>query len=362
MVKVVDDMAEEYKLRRGDGKRLLLNKEQIKIDLQEGTADAADLGSIPTLSSTELDQLLEILTLPGRMVGVEAGMEVPITHDISTIRLDGDQGNSGVGIPSSRLVGMMFHERALGADTMELGHIDYSFKPVKPVIAQEMQTMEVCQQNMIVPLFYGAMPNMGLYYTPDGPYENPGDLMKAFKIEEAQESTMRSAEHLTRDTIWIMQRMMKSGADGVNFDTTGAAGDGDMYGTLRAIEALRKEFPHMFINAGMAGEMVLGMHGEVAYDGTVLAGLWPHQQVKLIAKAGADTFGPVVNTNTSKSSPWNLARAVTFVKEAVKESPIPCIVDMGMGVGGIPMFETPPIDAVSRASKAMVEIAHVDGI
>ena len=27
---------------------------------------------------------------------------------------------------------------------------------------------------------------------------------------------------------------------------------------------------------------------------------------------------------------------------------------MGMGVGGIPMFETPTIDAVSRASKAMI--------
>lgn len=355
-------MAKEYELRRGDGKRLFMTKEQIKSDLEEGSNDAAELGSIPALSSADLDKLMEILTLPGRMVGVEPGKEVPVTHDIGTIRLDGDQGNSGVGIPSSRLVGMMFHERAMGADTMELGHIDYSFKPVKPVIAQEMQTMEVCQQNMIVPVLYGAMSNMGLYYTPDGPFENPGDLMKAFKIKEAQESTEHSAEHLTRDMVWIMQRMMKSGADGVNFDTTGAAGDGDMYATLNAIEALRKQYPEMFIEAGMAGEMVLGMHGELTYDGTVLAGLWPHQQVKLIAKAGANVFGPVVNTNTSKSSPWNLARSVAFVKETVKVSPIPCHVDMGMGVGGIPMLETPPIDAVSRASKAMVEVAGVDGI
>lgn len=355
-------MAKEYELRRGDGKRLFMTKEQIVADLEAGSADAADLGSIPTLSSTELDKLLEILTLPGRMVGVEAGKEVPVTHDIGTIRLDGDQGNSGVGIPSSRLVGMMYHERALGADSMELGHIDYSFKPVKPVIAQEMQAMEVCQQNMIIPLLYGAMPNMGLYYTPDGPFENPGDLMKAFKIKEAQESTEKAAEHLTRDMVWIMQRLMKAGADGVNFDTTAAAGDGDMYATLHAIEALRKQYPEMFIEAGMAGEMILGMHGELSYDGQTIAGIWPHQQSKLIAKAGANVFGPVVNTNTSRSSPWNLARAVAFVKEAVKESPIPCHVNMGMGVGGIPMFETPPIDAVSRASKAMVEVAGVDGI
>jgi dimethylamine--corrinoid protein Co-methyltransferase len=31
-------------------------------------------------------------------------------------------------------------------------------------------------------------------------------------------------------------------------------------------------------------------------------------------------------------------------------------------VGGVPMFETPPIDIVTRASVAMVEIARVDGL
>jgi len=203
---------------------------------------------------------------------------------------------------------------------------------------------------------------MGLYYTPDGPFENPGDLMKAFKIQEAWESMEHAAEHLTRDTVWVMQKLFASGADGVNFDTTAAAGDGDFYGTLHAIEALRKEFPDMYIEAGMAGEMVLGMHGGLQYDGKTLAGLWPHQQVQLVAKAGANVFGPVVNTNTSKTSAWNLARAVTFIKRAVADSPIPCHVNMGMGVGGIPMLETPPVDAVTRASKAMVEIAGVDGI
>ena len=355
-------MTTKYALRMGDGKRIFMTREEILADLKEGMADAADLGSIPDLSDDELEKLVEILIMPSRMVGVEPGMEVPVTHDIGTIRIDGDQGNSGVGIPSSRLVGSMMHERAFGADTMELGHIDYSFKPVKPVIAQEMQTMEVCQQNMIVPLFYGAMPNMGLYYTPDGPFENPGDLMKAFKIREAQESMEHAADHLTRDMIWIMQRLMSAGADGVNFDTTGAAGDGDMFATLHAVEALRKEFPEMYIEVGMAGELMLGLHGEMEYDGTVLAGLWPHEQAPLVAKAGANVFGPVVNTNTSKSSAWNLGRAVTFVRSAVEASPIPCHVNMGMGVGGIPMFETPTIDAVSRASKAMVEVAGVDGI
>ena len=355
-------MTSEYALRMGDGKRIFMTKDQILADMKEGMADAADLGEIPDLTGDELDKLVEIIMMPSRMVGVEPGMEVPVTHDISTIRIDGDQGNSGVGIPSSRLVGMLMHERAFGADTMELGHIDYSYKPVKPIISQEQQTMEVCQQNMIVPLFYGAMPNMGLYYTPDGPFPNPGDLMKSFKIKEAQEAMEGAADHLTRDIVWIMQRMMAAGADGINFDTIGAAGDGDMFASLNAIEQLRKEFPDIYIETGMAGELMLGLHGEMEYDGTVLAGLWPHQQAPLAAKAGSNVFGPVVNTNTSKSFAWNLGRAVTFIKSAVAASPIPCHVNMGMGVGGIPMLETPTIDAVSRASKAMVEVAGVDGI
>lgn len=355
-------MTKEYALRRGDGMRLMMTKSQIVDDLQDGMNDAVDLGAIPVLSADELDKLAEILMMPGRMVGVEPGREVPVTHDIGTLRLDGDQGNSGVGIPSSRLVGMMFHERAMGADTMELGHIDYSYKPVKPVISNEMQAMEVVQQNMIVPILYGAMPNMGLYYTPDGPYANPGDLMKNFMIEEAQKATEQSAEHLAKDMVWIMQKMMKAGADGANFDTIGAAGDGDFLASLNAVEKLRKQFPNMYIETGVAGEMILGMHGELKYDGQTLAGMWPHQQVKLLAKAGSNVYGPAINTNTSKSFPWNLGRAVTFVKAAVEASPIPVHVNMGMGVGGIPMLETPTIDAVSHASKAMVEVAGVDGI
>ena len=112
----------------------------------------------------------------------------------------------------------------------------------------------------------------------------------------------------------------------------------------------------------MASEMVMGFHGELTYDGVRLAGLWPHQQVKLVEKAGAHVFGPVVNTNTRMSTPWNVARAVTFVKECSRVAEIPVHANVGMGVGGVPMFEVPPIDVVSRASAAMVEIGRVDGL
>ena len=348
--------------RMGDGKRVEMSKEEILADIQAGFADAADMGEIPALTSDEMEMLFEIITDRNRIVGVEPGHEVVLTYDIGQLDFTGDNGNSGNGVDMGRLEAALLHERALGADTFELAHADYSIKPVKPVIANEMQTMEEIQNEIVAPYFYGAMPNMGLYYAPDGPYGNPADLMREFKLEESMASSEAASEHLARDIEFVATKIIQAGADGFNFDTTASAGDADFVGTLKGVEALRKNCPDAYINLGMAGESVMGIHGSIEYDGQIVAGLYPHQQVKLAQKAGASVFGPVVNTNTSKSLAWNLARAVTFIKECVKVSELPCHVNMGMGVGGIPMCETAPIDAVTRCNKAMVEIAHVDGI
>ena len=348
--------------RMGDGKRVEMSKEEIFADIQAGTADAADMGEIPALTSDEMEMLFEIISDRNRIVGVEPGHEVVLTYDIGQLDFTGDNGNSGNGVDMGRLEAALLHERALGADTFELAHADYSIKPVKPVIANEMQTMEEIQNEIVAPYFYGAMPNMGLYYAPDGPYGNPADLMREFKLEESMASSEAASEHLARDIEFVSTKIIQAGADGFNFDTTASAGDADFVGTLNGVEALRRNCPDAYINLGMAGESVMGIHGSIEYDGQIVAGLYPHQQVKLAQKAGASVFGPVVNTNTSKSLAWNLARAVTFIRECVKVSELPCHVNMGMGVGGIPMCETAPIDAVTRCNKAMVEIAHVDGI
>lgn len=348
--------------RMGDGQRVELSEAELRQELELGTQDAADRGKIPPLAQEELDYLFEIFANPNRVVGVEPGREVVLTHDIGTLRLMGDQGNSGVGIPLSRVQGIQVHERALAVDTMELGHIDYSFKPVKPVIAMEQQEYENALLVTIVPLLYGAMPNLGTYYQPDGPFPNPSDLMPQGKIKEAHEAQEHAIEHAVRDMVYIAEKLYSVGGDGINFDTTAAAGDADFLATLRAIETLRQKYPDMAIQVGMSGEFILGIHGRLEYQGQRLAGMYPHQQVKVVEKAGATIFGPVVNTNTSKSFPWNLARAVTFVKACTEAASIPIHVNVGMGVGGIPVFETPPIDAVTRASKAMVEIGKVDGL
>jgi dimethylamine--corrinoid protein Co-methyltransferase len=342
--------------RLGDGSPTELTESELMQDLEEGTADAADRGKISPLSQGELKYLFDIFSSPMGFVSVERGNEIVLTHDASTIKV------RRAGVAVNRIQALQIFEKLLGADTVDFGHIDYSFKAIKPIVGMEQPVLEQALLVTHVPISYGAMPNLGMYSQPDGPFPNPSELLPQGKIEEARSSYEGSVEAAVDDMVFASSAMYESGADEINFDTTGAAGDADFLAALRATEILKKKYPDICIELGMAGEFVLGMHAELTYDGVRLAGLYPHQQVKLAEKAGVTIFGPVVTTNTSMSCPWNLSRAVTFMKACCDVANIPIHVNMGMGVGGVTVNDHPPIDVVSRASKAMVEICRLDGL
>ena len=347
---------EKIRTRMGDGSFIELTGGELKNDLEEGTQNAATAGEIDPLSQDEIDHLFDIFTTPTRFTSVEMGREIILTYDAGTLKI------RRVGFSGGRIQALQIYEKILGADTMELDHVDYSFKAVKTIVGNEQPVLEQALLVTTPPLFYGAMPNLGYYTQPDGPAPNPAELLPMGKISEAREAHEQTIELAIKDMVYVASAMHESGADGINFDTTGAAGDPDFHATLQACEILKKKYPEICIEMGMAGEFILGMHGELAYQGVRLAGLYPHQQVKLVEKAGATIFGPVVNTNTSKSSPWNISRAVTFMKACGEASQIPIHVNMGMGVGSVPVTNFPPIDVVSRASKAMTEIVRLDGL
>jgi len=131
---------------------------------------------------------------------------------------------------------------------------------------------------------------------------------------------------------------------------------------LRASEILREKYPGIFIEMGMAGEFILGIHGGLTYDGVRLAGLYPHEQVKMAAKAGVNIYGPDVNTKPSRSCAWNVARVITMMKACVENAEIPIHPNMGMGVGGTPLTGIIASDAVCRGATAVVEVGRVDGL
>jgi dimethylamine--corrinoid protein Co-methyltransferase len=341
----------------GDGSMVHMSEEEIRADIKEGIQDAVERGKIDPLTPEEESYLYDIVTMPGAIVGVEHGMQVVTSNDSGA-----DKISTKCGVPVSRDINAMLHERILGCDSVDIGYSDYNYKTVKGVAKREATVLKQALHNTTMPLFYGAMPNLGFYTKPDGPVDNWAVLLPEGKVKEAMAAQEEAIDHAVRDIVYVAEQMHDVGADAFMLDTTGAAGDADVLVSLKATEIIREKFPDMPVEIGMAGEFILGMHGKLKYNDTRLAGLYPHKQVKLVEKAGASIFGAVVNTNCNKSFPWNIARVCTFIKACTEVAEIPVHANVGMGVCGVPMCENLPSDIVSKADKALIEIARIDGL
>ena len=337
--------------RLGDGSLVRMTPSEIRADLEEATAVGAKKSKTTPLAPEDLDQLLEIFASNAKFSAVDVGDELILSCDGS--------GNLDSGTRLDELYSYQSHR---GADIIELYHIDYSYKAIKTILSFETQTMKSAQLNLVAPLQYGAMPDLGRYSQPDGPVANWSELMPLGRIDEARAAQEEAMEHAVRDMVFVAEGMIEAGADGLDFDTAGAAGDADLLAALRAVEEIKSRHPDIGIELGMASEFVLGMHGQLEFHGRRLAGLWPRDLVKLAAEAGVTMFGPAVNVNTTKSVAWNVARALTIVKPCVDEAEIPVHMNVGMGVGGVPMTPYPPADAVARVSRAMRQVGRLDGL
>jgi len=339
------------KTRLGDGSLIELSPADLRIDIESGTAAAATRAKVAPLTEDELAHLFDIFASNSRFTGVDIGDEVVLSIDGS--------GNADSG---SVVDGLLQWQNHMGADIVELWNHDYSFKAVKTVLPFEKQAMRVAQLNLVAPVQYGAMPDLGRYSMPDGPCPNWSELLPMGRIDEARAAQERAAEHAERDMVFVAEGMWEAGADALDFDTAGAAGDADFLATLHAVETLRARYPDMGIELGMSTEFVLGMHGELTYHGRRLAGMWAADQLAMATQAGATVFGPAVTVDTGRTVAWNTARAITLVQPCVDQARIPVHMNVGMGVGGIPMAMYCPVDATARVSRAMVDILRLDGL
>jgi len=336
--------------RMGDGSLTEMTRSQIRADLEAGTELAADRAGAEPLTGEELDHLLDIYASSARFAAVDIGDEVVLTNDGTGTKYIGSVGAD-----------LQIYEQVLGVDVIELWQADYSYKAVKTNAAHEAQWMKMAQALCTNPIQYGAMPDLGRYSTPDGPIPNWSELLGEGRIDEARSAQEEAAEMLVDDIIYVADQLVEAGADGIDMDTTGAAGDCDFLAALKACARLRDKYPDLGLEIGIAGEFIIGMHGEVTYEGQRLAGLWPREQLELVQGAGASIYGPCVNINSGKSTAWNIARAITMIKPCMEIAEIPIHANVGMGVGAVPMHVYPPADATSRAAKAFVELLKVDG-
>jgi len=337
--------------RMGDGQLVEMTRSEIRADVEAGIEAAVKRAKVPPLSQDEVDHVVDIYASPVRFIGVDIGDEVVLSCD-----------GTGMKTVATRLQDMQAFEQWMGADLTELCVGDYSLKVVRTILPYEAQQLHDAQLALIAPCQYGVMPNLGLYSKPDGPCENWSGLLPEARIDEARAALDEAVEYAVKDMVNLADAVYEAGADALDWDTTAASGDAEFLAALKATEIIRKKYPDMGVQLGMAGEFVLGMHGAVEYDGVRLAGLWPKEQMKLAEKAGATMYGPVVNVNTGKSCAWNMGRALTIVKPCMDEATIPVHMNVGMGVGAVPMFKYPPVDAVCRSAKACVEILRIDGL
>jgi len=344
-------MAQRIPTRLGDGSLVELTRAELEADLHAGSEAAVKRAKVEPLTDDDIGHLLDIFSSSAKFSAVDYGDEVVLSFDGS--------GNADI---SSPVLEQVIYQNHHGADMIELWHHDYSYKAVRTVLPFQTQMLKDAQQQTVVPLNYGAMPDLGRYSQPDGPAPNWSQLMPLGKIAEAREAQVEAMVHLEHDMWCVIEGMVDTGVDGIDFDTAGAAGDADLLATLRVARKVRDTWPDIGVEIGQAAELVLGMHGELEYDGLRLAGQWPLGQLHACTAAGATIFGPAVNVNTTKSLAWNTARACALIKPVTAEATIPVHVNAGMGVGGVPMTPYPPTDATSRASKALVDICKIDGL
>ena len=344
-------MGQRIPTRLGDGSLVEMTRAEIEADLHAGSELAAKRAKVDPLTDDEIAHLLDIFTSPAKFSSVDYGDEVVLSFDGS--------GNADIGAP---VLEQIVYQNHHGADMIELWHHDYSYKAVRTVLSFQTQLLKDAQMQTVVPLNYGAMPDLGRYSQPDGPIPNWSELMPLGKVAEARAAQEEAMTHLEKDMWCVVEAMVAAGADGLDFDTAGAAGDADLLATLRVARRVRETWPDIGVEIGQAAELVLGMHGELEFDGVRLAGQWPLGQLCAVTAAGATIFGPAVNVNTTKSLAWNTARACALVKPVTAEATIPVHMNAGMGVGGVPMTPYPPTDATSRASRAIVDICKVDGL
>lgn len=342
--------------RMGDGYMVDMTIDEIRHDVNIAVEEAAKKAKCPPLDKGEIEALIDIICDDKKFVSVDRGNELILTYDSQQEKFE------RAGIRTSRIQTLKTYERVLMSDTLEMSARFYDFKYIKPYIAEEQAEVADLLLETTPMTLYGAMTNLSLYFKPDGPCDNATELMPKGLINEAREVQMQAKDYMKNDIVQVGLAMYEAGADGINFDTTASGGDCDFLGALEACEILKDRYPDMVVNIGMSGEFIIGYHGKVTYDGKRLAGMYPHDQALAIAKAGGNVMGAVVNTNTTKSFAWNLARAVTMCKYCGEVSPIPVHANVGMGVGGVPMQITTPIDSVSRASTAMATVAKMDGL
>ena len=180
--------------RMGDGVITHMTRSEMRADIEAGTEMAAKRAKVPPLAADELDHLLDIYASPARFTSVDLGDEVILSCD-----------GTGMKTHATRQQDMQSFEQWMGADLVELCVGDYSLKVVRTILPYEAQCLHDAQLQMVVPMQYGVMVNLGLYSKPDGPFDNWNELLPASRIDEARAAQEEAVEMAVDDMVKLAE-------------------------------------------------------------------------------------------------------------------------------------------------------------
>ena len=127
--------------RMGDGSLVRMTRAEIEADIHAGVEAGVKRAKVEPLGADEIDHLVDVFASSARFSAVDIGDEVILTSD--------GVGSQDTG---SRITDLQNYEQTVCTDTVELYHHDYSFKPIKPVLPFEQETMRQAQLLLTIPV------------------------------------------------------------------------------------------------------------------------------------------------------------------------------------------------------------------
>ena len=172
--------------RMGDASNVELTLDELRKEFEEGSEAAAKKGKIPPLTENEIDYLVDMFAAPTRIWGVAARQRG--RDDQGRVR---QRPQLVAHVERRRGAGQPRGGRApLRVDARLRLHGGLAQRLLGEAAALSQGARAAAhgapQETTIFPLLYGFMPNLGLYYRPDGSFENPSDLLPLGKIDEAR--------------------------------------------------------------------------------------------------------------------------------------------------------------------------------
>ena len=181
--------------RMGDGYAVEMTPDEVRADLQAGSADAVKSGKVPTLEEDEFDYLFDLFANPSRISGVERGHEVVLTKDGSVNTLYSAQLSSGVGLALSAASRASASSSAPSASTpwRSATPTTRSSRPSRSWRSRPWAWSRRCSRRSSRSST-APCPTSASTPGPTGPFPNPADLLPRGEIEAARAAQMAMAE------------------------------------------------------------------------------------------------------------------------------------------------------------------------